>query len=138
MSDVKLGLDATLKIDGVEIENVKDLALSLSKAEADATTRKNNGWRALVGTLKEAEITFTVLNIDGDTAFALFYDAWLAGTPLEVEISDVGAALVLDCEVMGFDVNQALEEVIGADVTLKPTVVDGGEGINNDGPPAPP
>lgn len=134
MSDVKLGLDAVLEIDGVEVTNVRDLTLSLTKAEADATTRGNNGWRALVGTLKEAEITFTVLNKDGDTTFGTLYDAYLAGTPVEASISDAGdsVALVLDCEVMTFDVNQALEDVISADVTLKPTFKDGGLGINND------
>lgn len=131
MADVKLGLDATLKVDGDEIKNIKDLTLSFEKAEADVTTRANNGWRATVGTLKDASIEFNVLNKDGDTAFALFYDAFLSGEPLAITISDVGATLALDCEVMNFSVNQALEEAISADVTLKPTVKDGGTGINN-------
>ncbi len=62
MPEVKLGLEAVLTIDGVEITNVKDLTVSLEKAEADASTRANNGWRATVGTLKDASIEFTVLN----------------------------------------------------------------------------
>ncbi len=71
MPEVKLGLEAVLTIDGVEITNVKDLTVSLEKAEADASTRANNGWRATVGTLKDASIEFTVLNKEGDSAFGL-------------------------------------------------------------------
>lgn len=140
MPDIQLGLDAVLELDGVEITNVRDLAINFTKAEADVTTRNNFGWRAMVGTLKEAEITFRVLNADGDTAFADLYALFLSGDPVEASISDVGATVVLDCEVMSFEVDQNLEEAIGANVTLKPTYKDGGDGINNaaPAPPAPP
>ena len=39
MPEVRLGLEAVLTIDGAEITNVKDLTVSLEKAEADASTR---------------------------------------------------------------------------------------------------
>jgi len=58
MPEVKLGLEAVLTIDGAEITNVKDLTVSLEKAEADASTRANNGWRDTVGTLKDASLQF--------------------------------------------------------------------------------
>jgi hypothetical protein len=118
MPEVKLGLEAVLTIDGVEITNVKDLTVSLEKAEADASTRANNGWRATVGTLKDASIEFTVLNKDGDSAFGLLQGLWSSGDPCDVGISDAGGTLTLTCEVMNFNVNQNLEEVISADVTL--------------------
>jgi hypothetical protein len=130
MAEVKLGLDAELTIDGVVIGNCKDLTVSLEKAEADASTRDNNGWRATVGTLKDASIEFTVLNKDGDTAFATLQGLFMSGAPCDVGISDAGAALTLTCEVMQFNVNQNLEEVISADVTLKPTQSATGTGIN--------
>ncbi len=130
MPEVKLGLEATLKIDGVEITNVKDLTVSLEKAEADASTRANNGWRATVGTLKDASIEFAVLNKDGDTSFATIQGLWSLGDPCDVEISDAGGTLILTCEVMTFNVNQNLEEVISADVTLKPTQASTGAGMN--------
>ena len=56
-----------LTIDGTEITNVKDLTVSLEKAEADTSMRANNGWRATVGTLKDASIEFTVLNKQGNS-----------------------------------------------------------------------
>ena len=130
MAEVKLGLDAILTIDGAEIANCKDLTVSLEKAEADASTRDNNGWRATVGTLKDASIEFTVLNKDGDTAFALLQGLFMSGDPCDVGISDAGGTLTLTCEVMQFNVNQNLEEVISADVTLKPTQSATGTGLN--------
>ena len=136
MAEVVLGLDAVLKIDGAEIKNCKDLTVSLEKAEADASTRDNNGWRATVGTLKDASIEFTVLNKVGDTTFATIQSLFMSGDPCDVEISDAGGTLLLTCEVMQFNVNQNLEEVIAADVTLKPTQSSTGTGVNV-GTPAP-
>ncbi|MGV3483368.1 MAG: phage tail tube protein [Planctomycetaceae bacterium] len=130
MAEVRLGLDAELTIDAVEVKNCKDLTVTLEKAEADATTRDNNGWRATVGTLKDASIEFTVLNKDGDTTFATLYAAFMSGDPVDVGISDAGGVLSLTCEVMQFTVNQNLEEVISADVTLKPTQSTTGTGMN--------
>ena len=137
MAEVRLGLDAVLTIDGVEIKNCKDLTVSLEKAEADASTRDNNGWRATVGTLKDASIEFTVLNKSGDTAFATLQGLFMSGAPCDVGITDAGAALTLTCEVMQFNVNQNLEEVIAADVTLKPTQSATGTGLNVGGGGAP-
>ena len=137
MPEVRLGLDATLTVDGTVISNCKDLTISLEKAEADATTRDNNGWRATVGTLKDASIEFQVVNKDGDTAFADLQTLYMSGDPVDVEISDVGASLVLTCEVMQFNVTQNLEEAIVADVTLKPTQSATGTGVNVPPPPAP-
>lgn len=130
MAGVVLGLDAVLKIDDVEITNCKDLTVSLEKAEADASTRGNNGWRATVGTLKDASIEFTVLNKPGDDAFTTLQGLFMTGDPCDVEISDAGGTLVLTCEVMTFNVTQNLEDVVQADVTLKPTQAATGDGIN--------
>ncbi len=129
-AEVKLGLDAVLTINGTEIQNCKDLTVSLEKAEADASTRANNGWRATVGTLKDASIEFGVLNKVGDSAFGMLQGLWSSGTPCDVSISDAGGTLVLTCEVMTFNVNQNLEEVVSADVTLKPTQSTTGAGMN--------
>lgn len=129
-SEVKLGLEATLKIDGDLVSNCRDLTLTLEKAEADATTRDNNGWRATVGTLKDASVEFTVLNKQGDTWFATLQGLYMSGEPCDVEISDAGGTLVLTCEVMQFNIGQNLEDVISAEVTLKPTQSSIGDGVN--------
>ena len=62
----RLGMDAKLYRNAgsfgspiwTEVTNVKDLTLNLEKGEADVTTRANGGWRATVGTLKDASIDF--------------------------------------------------------------------------------
>ncbi|XZE55911.1 hypothetical protein SH139x_001960 [Planctomycetaceae bacterium SH139] len=130
MAEVRLGLDAVLTIDGTVIGNCKDLTVTLEKAEADASTRDNNGWRATVGTLKDASIEFQVVNKDNDTTFANLQTLYMSGDPVDVSISDVGATLTLTCEVMQFNVTQNLEDVIMADVTLKPTQSTLGTGVN--------
>ncbi|XZE56650.1 hypothetical protein SH139x_002773 [Planctomycetaceae bacterium SH139] len=130
MAEVRLGLDAVLTIDGTVIGNCKDLTVTLEKAEADASTRDNNGWRATVGTLKDASIEFQVVNKDNDPTFANLQTLYMSGDPVDVSISDVGATLTLTCEVMQFNVTQNLEDVIMADVTLKPTQSTLGTGVN--------
>ena len=65
-----------------------------------------------------------------DTSFGMLQGLWSSGTPCDVGISDAGGALTLTCEVMNFNVNQNLEEVVSADVTLKPTQSSTGGGMN--------
>ncbi|KAA1257977.1 hypothetical protein LF1_04680 [Rubripirellula obstinata] len=48
-------------------------------------------------------------------------------------ITDAGVALTLTCEVMNFNVNPNLKEVVSADVTLKPTQSASGDGMNGGG-----
>ena len=60
----------------------------------------------------------------------LLQGLWSSGDPCDVGISDAGGTLNLTCEVMTFNVNQNLEEVISADVTLKPTQSSTGNGMN--------
>lgn len=118
---VTLGLDATLKIDDTEIKNCKDLTVNLETAEADVTTRDNNGWRATVGTLIDATIEFQMVNTVGDTSFATVLGLLKSRTPCKVEISDAGGTMTLACTVTAFNINQSLEEAVTADVTMRPT-----------------
>lgn len=94
----RLGLDAVLYRNNggtfaapvwVEIDNVRDLGLNLSKAEADVTTRGNNGWRALVGTLKTAEIEFEMVNPDvADADLEAIRDAFMDNTDILFAVAD--------------------------------------------------
>ena len=61
MPEVKLGLEAVLTIDGTEITNVKDLTVSLEKAETDSRTRAinqqrqtRNDWNTIVPSFRDA------------------------------------------------------------------------------------
>ena len=80
---VRLGLDARLYYGAAgsgastELTNVKDLTLNLEKAEADVMTRANQGWRATVGTLKDASIEFQMVWDTADAGFSAIRQAFL-------------------------------------------------------------
>ena len=65
-----------------EMENVRDLSLSMETAEADVTTRAADGWRQSVATLKDAtleiEMLCTSYNIDRGATGELTWSAELA------------------------------------------------------------
>lgn len=143
---VKAGMDAKLYTGGalmtaatdVEVEgitwtergNVKDLTLNLEKAEADITTRGNNGWRQKIGTLKDGGVEFQ-MNYDPDDAFfGLIQAAWSSGNEIAIAVMDGAIApasgvtsqgLVSNFVVLNFSRNEALEEGMTVDVTIAPS-----------------
>ena len=132
---IKLGMDAVLnfKSGGVggagswtELANVKDVTLSLETGEADITTRANAGWRATVGTLKEASVEFEMVWDTADAGFTAIKDAFfnndLIGLQILDEADDQG--LQADFSITNFSRNEALEEAITVSVTAKVTYSD--------------
>ncbi len=111
----------------VEISNVKDVTLNLEKGEADVTTRANGGWRATVGTLKDASLEFQMVWDTEDAAFTAIQQAFFDNTPIEFAVMD-GAMTDPDSEglratfdIFNFTRNENLEEAIMVDVSIKPT-----------------
>lgn len=134
----RLGMDAKIYRNGgsyasptwTEIANVKDVTLNLEKGEADVTTRANNGWRATVGTLKDASIEFQMVWDTEDAGFDAIRQAFFDNTPIEFAVMD---GLITDpdseglratCAILNFTRNEALEEAIMVDVTIKPTYAE--------------
>ncbi|GIW56322.1 MAG: hypothetical protein KatS3mg082_2726 [Nitrospiraceae bacterium] len=129
----RLGLQAKLyrDITGTptwsEITNVRDLTLNLETGEADVTTRGNAGWRAVVPTLKEGSIEFSMVWDNLDAHFAAIRDAFLNNLPVVMAVmdGDIGVAgsqgLVAAFAIINFTRNEELEEAITVDVTAKPT-----------------
>jgi hypothetical protein len=134
----KLGLDAklyrnsgTYATPGWDvIGNVRDLTLNLETGEADVSTRGNNGWRATVGTLKDASLEFEMVWDTADADFTSIRDAFLNNTTIEFAIMDglisgVGSSgsqgLRALFRIASFSRNEALEEAITVSVTAKPT-----------------
>lgn len=131
---IRLGLDAKLyRYTGLSsalwdlVANVRDVTLNLETGEADVTTRGNNGWRATVGTLKDASIEFEMVWDTADADFTAFKDAFFNGTPIELLVADgdmsaAGAqGLRAVCRIINFTRSEALEEAITVSVTAKPT-----------------
>ena len=134
---LKLGLDGKLyRHTGVYatpawdlIGNVKDVTLNLETGEADVSTRGNNGWRATVGTLKDASIEFDMIWDTGDSDFTAIKDAFFNGTTVDLAVMDglitgTGSSgsqgLRAVCRITTFSRNEALEEAIHVSVTTKP------------------
>lgn len=135
---IKLGLDAKLYIDNQEayaspawneVTNCKDLTLTLEKNDADVTTRGNNGWRAIVGVLKDATIEFSMVWDTDDANFQMIRDAFMASanTPVNIAVMDGdietsgSEGFRALCIVTNFTRNEPMEEALTVDVTLRPT-----------------
>ena len=136
---VKLGLDAKLYyciagIGGsplwVELSNVKNVTLSLTKGEADVTTRANNGWKATAGTLKEGSIEFEMVWNTADAGFKAIKDAYFNNLPIGIAAMDGpitgpnsngNQGLWADCMITDFSRDEPLEEALSVKVTAKPT-----------------
>ena len=125
---VKLGLDAVLyrgeagETASIEVENVKDVTVTLESGEADVTTRKTKGWRASKATLKDASVEFQILYDTDDEDFLAFQAAYFSGDPIALFISDGdGNGLDADFSITTFSQEQPLEEAISISVIAKPT-----------------
>jgi hypothetical protein len=128
---VRLGLDAKLyRLDGSTwdlVPNVRDVTLNLETGEADVTTRGNAGWRATVGTLKDASIEFEMVWDTEDENFSAFLSAFMSGTNVDLLVMDGdrgtegSQGLKATCRIISFSRNEPLEEAITVSVTAKPT-----------------
>ena len=111
------------------MSNVKDVTMNLTKATADITTRKANGWRVQVGTLKEASLEFEMLYDPEDADCQAIMNAYLNNTPLAFFVSDgEGNGLDADFSINDCNQGQALEEGVTFSVTATPTDIGGSSG----------
>lgn len=109
----------------VELTNVRDVTIPMTKAEAD-TSRRGSTWKTRKGTLKDASIDFQLMHDDGDTGFAALLDSYVNGTPIDMlaldgAINDGNAqGLRATVEVFNFQPGQPLEGAVMYDVSCKP------------------
>lgn len=142
MSSAQLGLNAKLYIGTsyaaatipsepagwVEMSNVKDVVLDLTKSTADVTTRANNGFVAVIGTLKDATLKFSSVFVDSDTTLGVLIAAFMANTQVWGQVMDKAKAVAGTTstglraffEIVGFTRNEQLTEAIMLDFSLRP------------------
>ena len=113
-----------------EVTNVRDLTINLEKGEADVTIRGGNGFRQVVGTLKDGSIEFQMVWDPADADFTAIKDAYFNDTSIELMALDGSSApaagvtvqgLRADFSVVNFSRNEGLEDAVTVDVTVKPT-----------------
>lgn len=130
----RLGMDAKLfygpagSAATTPLGNVRNVTLNLERGEADVTTRANQGWRATVGTLKEATIEFEMVWDTEDAGFTAIRQAFLGQSPYASGVVAIraldqanGQGLEADCMILSFSRNESLEEAITVNVSAKPT-----------------
>jgi len=127
---IRLGMDAYLAYDPnglssfTEIQNVRDLTLTLESAEADVTIRGNAGWRANVATLREASVEFEMVWDTADQAFQDIMDAYINNTSVGLRIWDQqtnGSGLSAMFTISSLSRSESLEEALTASVSAKVT-----------------
>ena len=110
-----------------EVDNVRDVTLTLEAGEADITTRGNGGWRATRAALRDASVEFELVWDGEDAALEAIRDAYLAGSELALAVMDGDIATVgsegfcANFVVTGFNRGEPLEEAITVSVTAKPS-----------------
>ena len=107
------------------LDQVRDVTLNLSAAQADVTTRGNNGWRGKAGTLKEASVDFEIVAKAGDAGVEALRNAFLNNTEIGLVFLDDD----IDTEdaegpagnwtVTGFSRGEALEDAVKYNVTVE-------------------
>jgi len=124
---IVLGLDCKLYVGTAgtkattEMQDVKNVNLNLDKGEADVTTRGNNGWRAYVGTLKDASLEFDLLYNDANgSEYKQLLNSYLNGTALAFFVGEsANDGLDADWTITGFNKSQELEEASTVSVTAR-------------------
>ena len=108
-----------------EVDNVRDVTLSMEAGEADITTRGNSGWRATAPTLRECTVEFQMVWKPGDAVFDAIKTAFLTSGTVALAVLDQKVGIsgaqgpLGDSSITNFSRNEALEEAIVADVTAK-------------------
>jgi TP901-1 family phage major tail protein len=104
-----------------ELSNVTDVTVTLDAGDADVTTRDNDGFRAVIGGLKECSIEFDMLFLPGDPGLAAIKNAWLTGEQIHIAAltGENGEGPVGDFSVTSFARAEPLEEAIKYSVALK-------------------
>lgn len=134
---IVLGLNAKIfyKLQGAasfaELSNVRNVTLNLETAEADVTTRANNGWSATEATLKNASVEWEMIYDTEDAGFGAVQEAFFGdsnnpgGKTIELKVLDggtesTGAGLHATMRITNFSITQSLEEAVTVSVSAKP------------------
>jgi TP901-1 family phage major tail protein len=115
------GAAGTTGVPTSELTNVTDVTVTLDAGEADVTSRDNDGFRAMIGGLKECSIEFEMLYLPGDPGLAAIKNAWITGDQIHIAAltGTGGEGPVGDFSVTSFARSEPLEEAIKYSVTLK-------------------
>jgi hypothetical protein len=133
-----LGMDAKFYLGDInasidemnEVDNIKDLKLTMGKSTVDISTRGGARTRMKVGTLKEISVEFQMMWNNEDTYFNILRDAYSKDTEVSAAIltgsktENGSQGPIFNWIVSKLDRDESLESNITADVTLEPSSVN--------------
>lgn len=111
----------------VELTNITNESYGLEHGEADLTTRANNGWEAIIATLKRGNFQWQTVYDTADATFTTLQTAFMNRTPLDLLFADGDVSvsgtkgLRATCQLFNFSQDRQLTEGVKVDVTAKPT-----------------
>lgn len=130
----KIGLDCNLYYNSgtygspswAAVDAVRESSLEIVKGEADATSRGGNGWREILGTLKDATLNVTFVKDSSDTNYVALETAFRNGTKIEIAVADGedGSGtnwFTAKWDIMSWNESQPLEDAITVEATFRPT-----------------
>lgn len=122
--DAKLYYGAAGATAATLINTVGDVTLSLKKSETKISSRASR-WALTKGALKEADISFEVVDDSTDGSMQAILTAFMSDTPMAFFVKDAidGHGLDADFEIIGADRDEKLEDAIKYKFTIKPTYV---------------
>jgi len=104
-----------------ELENVRDVTVSCTRAEADASSRSSS-WKLTMGGLLDVSVSFDlILEID-NTGFDALNAAYMSNTAIALLILDKASGEGPDADfvITEFSRNEPMGETISYNVTAKP------------------
>jgi hypothetical protein len=114
----------------VAIDAVRDLTMNVEKGEADVSTRGNNGWKANLGTLKDASVEINTIWDKDDAGLQALLAAFLENENIALAALDGLSntngtqGFWADFQVMSFNKGEPLEEGQTVDITVKPALTN--------------
>lgn len=112
-----LGKDCVATLGSTTLGNIKDVTINLEKGESDATVRATGGWRATIGTLKNASVDFQMNYDDADANVTTLETAFMNDTPVQMSFAAGSSTLSAWFSLTNFTRNEALEDIVTVDVT---------------------
>jgi len=116
----RLGFKGKLTVGGTEIKTASDVTISMSRTEVAIKNRESINVRYLPGLIDQS----VEFDAHDGPATASLQAAFLSGTPVEVGFTEGSATVSGKFVVTKYDINEPVDDVATASVTLRPAVDD--------------
>lgn len=127
---VLLGINAALYVGAkgaaatTAMKNARGVSLKLGTATADVTYRGGGAIELSVSALRQVEISWKMLDIDGDADLALVVGAYVSQEPVSIKCLDKESGKGVDGDfiIVTADRNEDDKGVVEHSITAKPTL----------------